>query len=474
MADGQIVTRDDGSVIAVGDGMGGSRADYNTWDWKHIKAAITGSAAVGKGNQVDTTNETSDPTTLWRAALSFRAAMEILGAVGTSVLDQARALAGEGRPWQGGAATAFLGLMEQFSKAFISHAQQIDGGPARINPVPEQLWAAGDYLNWARNTVNEIDHYYANATKEIVRRINEYYGQVVHADPVMDNGLVQVSMFPEVVEAMNRDMRQVLKTLAGQYQETVFDTALMSVPTPNALDDVPDGPGKSPLDFLKNAPPPPKFDPPKFDPPKFEPPEFEPPEFDQPKFDPSAFDPPAFDQPKFDPTKFDPGTVGPNDPGAFTPPTFDPTKFDPGTVGPNGPGAFTPPTFDPPAFEPPPGIPGNGPAIPPFVPPFSPPSLGSGSGIKPPSSQKPGIGSGVGMPELEKPGIEPFTPSAPPPMSEMPDAGDWAAGEGTQSIGTPDQRGIGMPGGMPMMPPMSPPAGAGGGQPERSDASGLL
>ncbi|TDD42365.1 hypothetical protein E1288_29620 [Saccharopolyspora elongata] len=355
-----------------------------------------------------------------------------------------------------------------------------------INPVPEQLWAAGDYLNWARQMVNDIDSHYATQAIQLANDTG--------ADVFMDNGLIRVSEFPEIVEMMTQDMRRVLKILAAKYEEAKFDTALMSVPTPGPPNDVPGGPGGVPPDpFPSVSVPLPKFTPPVFDPPKFDQPEFDPgtvggPDgpgaFNPTAFDPTKFDPGtvggpdgpgAFNATAFDPTKFDPGTVGPDGPGAFNPTAFDPTKFDPGTVGgPDGPGALNPTAFDPTAFEPPPGTPGNGPAIPPFVPPFSPPSLGGGSGIKPPSSQKPGNGAGVGMPELEKPGMEPFTPSAPPPMSEMPDAGDWAAGEGTQSIGTPDQRGIGMPGGMPMMPPMSPAAGAGGGQPERSDASGLL
>ncbi|MCK2244231.1 MULTISPECIES: hypothetical protein [unclassified Crossiella] len=247
----------DGAVVATGDGSQTmSKADYDSWDWKTIKAAIHGVAGGHGKKAVHELDGKSDPSTLWNAALTFQEARVVLTMVGNSIRDQAEALAGEGRPWQGEAATAFLGLMTPFSKAFLQQAEQIAGGPSGMDPVPEQLWSAGNYLEWARRTVHDIDVHYAAETRRIAAETQAHHYGI---DITLENNKTKVSEFPLVVEQMTKDMRSVLKTLAGNYQEKRFDTELQKVPTPDPLGSGPGGPNKLGLDNLppelRNGPP---------------------------------------------------------------------------------------------------------------------------------------------------------------------------------------------------------------------------
>ncbi|SDM81477.1 WXG100 family type VII secretion target [Allokutzneria albata] len=460
---------ENGAYYGAGTGAGGSRSDYDTWDWKQIKAAVTGSAAVPtkyNGKDVDPTSShqrasgVSDPQSLYNAANDFFQAREVLNMVGTSVKQQTEALAGEDGIWQGEAATAFKGLMDALSKAFLNHVEQLDGGPAGLKNVPTQLHQAGTDLQWARNEIDRIDVHYAGEAKRIADAYKDAGNGTIEYN--MPNGLTYVSWNQQIVQMMGDDMRVVLKTLASRYDAVRFETEVQPVPMPNPL-----GPGGQ-------GPPGPNAPGPKEGPPGG-------PKGGGPEVDPNRF------APKGGPEGSQGGGGGPKD--------VDPKQFDPsksggtGSVPPpvpfpgsgKGPGPSdqkknqTPPPPAPPKpFEPklpPPPVP-----LPGAQPPPSPKTGGGGSGGGLPSPKKFGGGSGGGagggLPDLHRPDLKDIAPAPPP---KLPSLDDWAAGKGLGGGGS-DQRNLATP--PPMMPPMSGAGGGGGagmgGGSERSDASGLL
>ncbi|MGW6449964.1 hypothetical protein [Lentzea sp. NPDC055074] len=520
---------EEGALIALDDGSYGQKSDYDTWDWKAIKSAIANLAAATEGTTVDKSERVSDPESLWDAAETFRKIKEVLIVVGDSVAEQAEAVGGEDGPWKGPAAAAVVGTMKQFAKSFYVHADQIDGGPARLTPTPEQLYSAGNYLQWAINAVNEIDYHYAN---EVIRIANEYNDRVwsqtmtfpdtqpviPYIDPVLPNGMIEVSKFPKVVEAMTEDMRKVLKTVASEYETTQFDTTLATVsppPKPEREDkpekkeEKPEKEG-GPEKYEYEPPPKDDKDGPEDDPDKYKPETYKPP----PR--PEVEDPTGDDTKKYTPPP-KPETLGPEgdtDPTTFTPPPKPPDAEDfrtvppradappppvlggpekpdlelpPGFKPPGGPGTDAPPKFvpDPPGARDPNSPP---PLAPPIAPPVVPPRRPGGT-----TPQKPPALPGPrppGATDPTKPGITPFDPKSPStvppnlgnqapggipdvdaPEVEVPDPRDWQADRPDQ-IGTPDRRDLG--GGAPMMPPLSPPAQNGQGNQERPDSSGLL
>ncbi|MEU4745974.1 hypothetical protein AB0G02_36700, partial [Actinosynnema sp. NPDC023658] len=246
-------------VYGVGDGTGeGSPADYDTMDWKQIQAVITGAAAVGKtdsdGRPIDRVSieqrmETvSNPASLWNAAEDLRWVQEALKAVGVNLEQQVKSLTGEDGPWRGEASEAFQTLMKPLTDAFRYAAEQIAGGPAGTQSAPQQLWAAGDYLDWARRTVWEINRHYS---AEIARIANAYNGVETQFDhrtgqPVieprsgeeghirfrMDNGNIWINWNQQVVTMMSNDMRKVLKTLAAEYDSVTLQVEPRPVVTP--------------------------------------------------------------------------------------------------------------------------------------------------------------------------------------------------------------------------------------------------
>ncbi|MFI8301798.1 hypothetical protein ACIGCZ_38580 [Streptomyces nigra] len=199
----------DGSVYAVLDGSGSS-ADYASWDWKQIKAAITGGAAyAGDSGGSERAAGVSDPASLWRAGNVFLQIQRVLEMVGRQLEDQATAVAGgEGAVWRGEAAQQFLLMMRGFSQKVLAAAEVLSGGNSGINSVPNQLVANGNSLSQAIALVEAIDSHYANQAK-------------LMGVSAMDNGLIPVSRKPEVVELLNRDMRRVLMDLADHYSITI-------------------------------------------------------------------------------------------------------------------------------------------------------------------------------------------------------------------------------------------------------------
>ncbi|MGH3431427.1 MAG: hypothetical protein ACRDQB_01180, partial [Thermocrispum sp.] len=220
-------------------GYEGGANDFESWDWKQIKAAVVGGAAMvpGEGGH-ERASMVADPGTLYAASGAFNSALLALRMVAENVRLQAEALAGADGPWQGAAATSFRTMMETFSARLESKADQIAGGASGTNDIPRQLWNNGEYLRWAQNTINQIDYYYAAAAQ---------------ADGVgaMDNGLIPISQRPEMVEQMTEDMRKVIRLLAADYGMTVSDVVQ---PDPSSLMG-PDGSGGPP--GVDDLPPPP-------------------------------------------------------------------------------------------------------------------------------------------------------------------------------------------------------------------------
>ncbi|WP_434447507.1 hypothetical protein [Lentzea sp. E54] len=429
----EVEVKDNGAVVATGDGSGSSTSDYDSWGWKEIMARITGSAAIGAEERTELgASAASDPQTLWDAALSFRMVKEILASTGRSIAEQAKALGGEGGPWQGEASKAFMGLMEEFSRSFTAHATQIDGGSARLSPVPEQLWAAGNYLAWAIKTVHDIDQFYAREAQRIAAIKGE--DVIIESDK---GNLVHISKFPEIVKLLDRDMRQVLKTLAAEYEKQAYDTTLTTIPKPDPLGGGPDS------------------KPPKIKVPEIKIPGFKPPEIKVPP--PSKVPPPAkIEVPPPPKSEIPPPPGGkvpevpeiktPEIPEVKTPeiPGFKPSDMPGGNAfgGAGGPGDFSavppPGEFDPSGL----GGPGSG-------------LGGSGAEIPKPGEFTPGAGPGQGglpggggvpSPNSFKPGD--FNASQLPGGNVPPP--DFKPGEFTPGNGP---GGGGLPGGQGAVPP---------------------
>ncbi|KJK33685.1 hypothetical protein UK23_45135 [Lentzea aerocolonigenes] len=429
----EVEVKDSGAVVATGDGSGSSKADYDSWGWKEIMARITGSAAIGAEERTELgTSTASDPQTLWDAALSFRMVKEILASTGKSIADQTKALAGEGGPWRGEAAKAFRGLMDEFSKSFIAHATQIDGGRARLSPVPEQLWSAGNYLAWAIQTVHDIDQFYAREAQRIAAIKGE--DVIIESDK---GNLVHISKFPEIVKLLDRDMRQVLKTLAAEYEKQAYDTQLTSIPKPDPLGD---GSGSKPpkIEVPKppkvEIPPPPKVEippPPKVEippPPKVEippPPKVEippPPKVKTPGI-PEVKPPdiPKVNTPEIPSPKSGGLSGGPGDFSSTPPPgKFDPNGLGgPGSPGSGGSGGFGGKIPDPNEFKLGAG-PGQG-------------GLPGGGGTPSPNSFKPGDFNASQLPGGKSSGG-----NVPPPNLKP---GEFNPGNGPGGGGLPGGRG---------------------------------
>lgn len=212
----------DGGVYAVPGGVGSS-SDYATWDWKQIKAAITGGAAFSdEGGGAERAGQVSDPASLWRAGSTLLHVQQVLEMVGRQLEDQATAVAGgEGAPWRGEAAQQFLLMTRGFAQKVRAAAAVLSGGDTGTNSVPNQLVANGNSLSHAITLVEAIDSHYARQAR------------LMGVQP-MDNGLIPVSQKPEVVELLNRDMRRVLMDLADHYSVTI-DAVRQPAPVVNPV-----------------------------------------------------------------------------------------------------------------------------------------------------------------------------------------------------------------------------------------------
>lgn len=221
---------DDGTIFGSPDGSSsGSINDYDNWDWKQIKAAITGmSAGVATDANESHARAVADPQSLLDAANAFFHVQRTLEGITKSLVDQAKALAGDNGPWNGAAADAFHDMMTNFSRQVKANADVLAGGSTGDRSVPHQLANNAITLQSARNKLGEIDTWYADQA-------------IAMGVTPMSNGLIPISQKPELVAMMNEDMRSVLKSLAHTYQVTT-DTIVNPVPV-NSPANNPNGPG---------------------------------------------------------------------------------------------------------------------------------------------------------------------------------------------------------------------------------------
>ncbi|MFJ6608447.1 hypothetical protein [Streptomyces lydicus] len=198
---------DDGALYAA-PSQASSVNDYDTWDWKQIEAAIAGGAAMADTSDHGRANGVSDPATLVEAGNIFYRVQLVLEMVSKSLDEQSTALAGESGPWRGEAAESFLAAMGTFSHQVSAIAGVLSGGSSHLNSVPNQLVRNGNQLAEARAKIAAIDAWYAQQAQ-------------IQGVKAMSNGLIPVSKNQTIVTMMTRDMRDVLKSLARQYQFTV-------------------------------------------------------------------------------------------------------------------------------------------------------------------------------------------------------------------------------------------------------------
>ncbi|MEV6546745.1 WXG100 family type VII secretion target [Streptomyces sp. NPDC051665] len=221
---------DDGTIFGNPDGSAqGSITDYDNWDWKQIKAAVYGmSSGVANAANEAHARSVADPQSLLDAANAFYHVQRTLEGVTKSLVDQAKALAGDNGPWSGGAADAFIDMMTTFSRQVKANADVLSGGSTGDHSVPHQLANNAIAFQSAQNKLAEIDSWYADQAVKM-------------GVTPMDNGLIPISQKPELVAMMNEDMRAVLKNLAHSYQVT---TDTIVTPTPvNSPTDNPNGSG---------------------------------------------------------------------------------------------------------------------------------------------------------------------------------------------------------------------------------------
>ncbi|MET8948854.1 hypothetical protein ABZX30_36410 [Streptomyces sp. NPDC004542] len=198
---------EDGSGIYADPTVQGSPSDYDSWDWKQIMAAITGGSALvpGEGGEARASS-VSSPQTLVKAANDFQYVQEVMAMVAKSLADQSKALAGgEGAPWRGGAADAFMESMTTFSKQVASNAEALGGGATGSSVGQNLVWSA-NALAVAQANIHAIDYWYANQAARLGVK-------------PMANGLMPISQKPELVQMMTDDMRAELKKLASNYAQ---------------------------------------------------------------------------------------------------------------------------------------------------------------------------------------------------------------------------------------------------------------
>jgi hypothetical protein len=183
-------------------------SDFDGWDWTMIEASIVGVAAVMNPGPDVTAQalEVSDPQTLFDAATTFYTAQQNLQVVAQAVKDQTEALAGTNGPWQGQAATQFHDTLLSLSNEILGQANQLSGGSSGNGNVPNQLVNNGDFLQWAKSTIMEIDYYYAAQA-------------IARGSKIGNNAHIEAQ--PDLKAQMTSDMLDVAKQLAQNYELTI-------------------------------------------------------------------------------------------------------------------------------------------------------------------------------------------------------------------------------------------------------------
>ncbi|WLS43442.1 hypothetical protein Q3V37_18745 [Micromonospora profundi] len=426
--------------------------DYKKWaqergGWRKLRAAVTGGAAMSTENGRQHAGDRVNAQSVMDAGAVFDLAGRTFAELGPYLLTHARAIAGEGKPWQGPAADAFLGQMEYLAKILDAQSERITGPPGTggSRSIPQQLYNDANALAYAQYSMEYYDHAFANLARQS--------GNAVGAD-----GLVSITGSP--LEApMTQRMEGVIDVLANQYGGFAHE-AVVPVRRDN------------PSTVLSPAPSPPAPPPPAPPPPGG--PNLRPPNFNNasngngsngPNL--SLPNPPPIPRPNGN------ATTGPNGPALNLPNVPNPNVPRPTVPNPNAPIPNVPNPTVPRPTVPNPNAPNLNLPGPPVLP------RPNGTGVNTPGIGRPGglgggTGSGITSPTPPRAPIAPPAPVAPavrPPA--LPNAGAIGSGVNVPGLtGTSGNNAGGIP---PGAPPGSPGgAGSGSGVPDRPDASGLL
>ncbi|NJC11535.1 hypothetical protein F4558_001361 [Micromonospora profundi] len=439
--------------------------DYKKWarergGWRKLRTAVTGGAAMSTDEGRQHAETLVNAQSVMDAGAAFDLAGRTFGELGPYLLTHARAIAGEGKPWQGPAADAFLGQMEYLAKILDAQSERITGPPGTggSRSIPQQLYNDANALAYAQYAMEYYDHAFANLARQA--------GNAVGGD-----GLVSITGSP-LETPMAQRMEGVIDVLANQYEGFTHE-AVVPVRRDNPSTVSPPPPAPPPAPPAPPSAPPPSAPPPSAPPPSAPPPpggpNVRPPNFNNAS-NGNGSNGPNLSLPNPPPTPRPNGnaTTGPNGPALNLPNVPNPNVPRPTVPNPNAPNLNVPnPNV------PRPNVPNLNLPVPPVLP------RPNGAGVNAPGIGRPGgsgggIGSGITSPTAPRAPVAPPAPVAPavrPPA--LPNAGAIGSGVNVPGLtGTSGNNAGGIP---PGAPPGSPGgAGSGSGVPDRPDASGLL
>ncbi|MGP4014273.1 hypothetical protein [Saccharopolyspora sp. 5N708] len=189
--------------------------DYGTWGWKQIKAAICGGSEMSTDRDREGAASVADPQSLWTAGAAFNRTRQLFELCRTTLEQQRNATK---QVWRGPAADAFDTGMDYFGKVVDNHVEQLGGGRSGGDSVAQELVDAGNKLQRAQWEINQIDAHYAAWAEQ-------------NGADKMDNGLIMVSQKGFAVDGLDRQMREVITRLGGEYQ--IAHSKLRPAPPPN-------------------------------------------------------------------------------------------------------------------------------------------------------------------------------------------------------------------------------------------------
>ncbi|MCM4083583.1 WXG100 family type VII secretion target, partial [Paractinoplanes hotanensis] len=449
-----------------------NRLDYQAYvdqpgGWRLLRSAVVGGAALATDAGKAYAASLVSPQSLADTGAAFDRAQQALTWIERVLREHSQAVAGEGKPWQGPAAEAFLQKMTDIADNVRSHAEAIKGSPATgiSYNVPEQMYRAGNALAYAQRNVKYWDSAYATLAR-------------MSGAPVGKDGLVAITG-GAYEKPMARMMAYEIDQLVKVYDE--IKVAEFQQPPGADPSNVPSPPPPS----VPPPPPPSEVPPPSSVPPPSEvpPPSSVPPPSEVPP--PSPVPPPSGAAPP--PPGGVPGLGGGGTGGGgnLPPPGGVPNLGGPGGNGPLNLGRVPPPggvpnldipdgnglsPADLPAPPPPGGFPGGVPGGVPLVPAPAggPPRTGTGGNSAVPSPVRPPAPPPVDLPNRPGTGLTPpagldrpvaggpLPAPRPPALPTGPGAGSIGTGVnvpglpgGVPGVSTPGANLPGLPGGVP-------------------------
>ena len=219
--------------------------DYRYWEnmpggWRLLRAAVNGGSALATDEGKAVAKERVNPQSLMDAGAAFERAYLTLRFLAAFMRDHPHAIAGEGKPWQGPAADAFLQRTDYLADFLDAQAQRIAGTPGSGDAlsIHQQLYNGANTLEWAAYAVRYLDKAYARLAREAGNAIG-------------DGGLVAITGSP-YERPMAQAMADCIDVLAKQY-----DFLVESVLLPDRGNNLP-SPDDSPVPPPPDAPGPPK------------------------------------------------------------------------------------------------------------------------------------------------------------------------------------------------------------------------